>query len=182
MSSAQSLRLFVAVYPPPDVAGMLLAALDGLDLPPHRLVAPEQVHLTLHFIGETPMPRVESIKETLRHAAAGPASFTLAAQQLVSLPQRRPARLVAAETDRPAELMELQRRLATRLAREPRRDAGDRFRPHLTLCRFQTPARLPAIESPIDVPPFIVETIALVRSTLRPDGAHHETVHAIDLR
>ena len=181
MSSAKSLRLFVAVYPPPEVAGMLLAALDGLDLPPHRLVAPERVHMTLHFIGETPIGSVESITETLRHAAAGGASFTLTPQQLVSLPQRRPARLVAAETDRPAELMELQRRLATRLARQPRRDAGDRFRPHLTLCRFQTPARLP-VETPLDVPPFIVETVALVRSTLRPDGAHHETVHAIDLR
>lgn len=178
----ERLRLFVAVYPPPEIAGMLLASLTKLDLPAHRLVAPEQVHLTLHFIGETPASGVDAIGETVRHAAGGLDSFALAPLQLITLPRRPPARLVAAETDRPAGLMELQRRLATRLARNPRRRPGDRFRPHLTLCRFQTPARLPAIELPIDVPPFMVETIALVRSTLRPEGAHHETVQAIDLR
>ncbi len=178
----KDLRLFVAVYPPPETAGTLLASLARLELPPHRLVAPEQVHMTVHFIGDTPPQNVDAIGETVRHAARGLAAFALTPQQLIALPSRPPARLVAAETDRPTVLMELQRRLVTRLARNTRQQVGDRFRPHLTLCRFQTPTRLRAIEAPLCVPSFVVETVAVVRSTLRPEGAHHETLDAINLR
>ena len=81
-----------------------------------------------------------------------------------------------------AGLMELQRRLVTRLARNPRKDAGDRFRPHLTLCRFRAATRIPPLATPLDMPSFPVATIALVRSTLLgPGGAHHETVRAVSL-
>jgi len=177
----KNLRLFVAAYPPPETAVALLASLEQLDLPPNRPVAPDQVHMTLHFIGETPESKVDAIAETVRHAAGGLDSFVLTPRQLITLPQRPMVRLVAAATDRPAALLELQRRLVTRLARNPRHRAGDRFRPHLTLCRLGSPAKLAAIEVPLGVPPFLVEEIVLVRSTLRPQGAHHETVRVIDL-
>ncbi len=177
----RNLRLFVAVYPPPETAVALLAALTQLDLPPNRVVTSGQVHVTLHFIGETPESKVDAIAESVRHAAGGLASFALTPRRLITLPQRPPVRLVVAETDRPAALMELHRRLVTRLARNPRHRAGDRYRPHLTLCRLGSPAKLPAIEVPLGVPPFMVQEIALVRSTLRPQGAHHETVRVIDL-
>jgi 2'-5' RNA ligase len=177
----KNLRLFVAAYPPPEIAVALLASLGQLDLPPGRLVPPQQVHLTLHFIGETPVAKIDSIVETVRHAARGMDSFALTPWQLITLPKRPPVRLVAAETDQPAALMELQRRLVSRLARNPRHTAGDRFRPHLTLCRLGPATKLAAIEAPLGVPPFLVETIALVRSTLDPLGAHHDLVRGIDL-
>jgi len=177
----KNLRLFVAAYPPPETAVALLASLAQLDLPPNRLVAPEQVHVTLHFIGETPESKVDAIAETVRHAAGGLDSFALTPRQLITLPQRPPIRLVVAETDRPAALMELHRRLVTRLARNPRHRPGDRYRSHLTLCRLVSPAKLAAIEVPLGVPPFMVQEIALVHSTLLPQGAHHETVRVIDL-
>lgn len=176
------LRLFVAVYPPPEIAAALLAALEDLDdLPALRPVERDQVHMTLHFVGDRPPSELEAIAETVRRAAGGLEPFALTPQRLITLPRRPPARLVAAETDRPAGLLELQRRLVTRLARNPRQRTGDRFRPHLTLCRFKSPARLRAIGRPIAVPSFNVSAIALVRSTLRPEGAQHRTVLAISL-
>ena len=177
----KNLRLFVAAYPPPATAVALLESLAPLDLPPNRLVAPGQVHLTLQFIGETPASKIDAIAETVRHAAGGLDWFWLTPRKLIALPQRPMARLVAAETDCPAALMELQRRLVTRLARNPRHRAGNRFRPHLTLCRLGSPAKLAAIEVPLGMPPFRVEAIALVCSTLGPAGAHHETVRVVDL-
>ncbi len=177
----KNVRLFVAAYPPPETAVAMLAALGRLDLPPNRLVPSEQVHLTLHFIGETPTAKIDAITETVRHAARGMDSFALTPCQLIMLPNRPPVRLVAAETDRPAALMELHRRLVTRLARNPRHDAGNRYRPHLTLCRLHPAAKVAPIEVPLSVAPFIIESIVLVHSTLRPQGAHHETVRVIDL-
>lgn len=179
--SPETLRLFVAVYPPRQTARALLQAIPELDLPPHRLVHPEQIHLTLHFIGDTPSVELDAITESIRASTGGLGPFALAPQGLITLPERRRPRLLAARTDRPGNLMELQRRLAARLARRARRRPGDRFRPHLTLCRFRSPAPKPAIDVPLAVAPFEVETIELVRSTLRPDGAHHDTVTVFEL-
>ncbi len=171
----KQLRLFVAIYPPPETARALLGALDALSLAEHRLVPPQHVHLTLHFIGNTDHSRIEETAETVRRSTAGLEGFSLSPSRLITLPSRPPARLVAAETDRPKALLETQRRLASRLARSARSRPGDRFRPHLTLCRFSSPARL-RVDEALDVEPFAVHRIALMRSTLTHEGAVHDEV------
>ena len=119
--------------------------------------------------------------ESVRRAAGGLSATELRPQRLIGLPRRGPTRLIAAETDAPPVLLELQRRLATRLAREVRRRPGDRFLPHLTLCRFRAPTRHPTIEVPLDLPPFPVAEVRLMRSTLHPDGARHHEVSTVVL-
>lgn len=156
----------------------MLGAIERLDLPEHRAVPREQVHLTLHFIGVTEPREVDRTLETVRRAAGGLAEFLLAPERLITLPERPPTRLVAAETDRPPVLLEVQRRLASRLARTPRRHAGDRFRPHLTLCRFRKPAHGCALDEPLEADPFPVRGVALMSSTLTPDGARHRELAA----
>ncbi len=168
-----NLRLFVAIYPPSQLSGELLSALQSHDLPDHRTVPPHQVHVTLHFIGDTPTKQLDTTIKSVERATAGISEFDLTVQQLITLPQRGPSRLIAAETDRPPELLEIQRRLVTRLARSPRRDATDRFRPHLTLCRFKKPKRGIELENPLDCISFRVDKVALMKSTLRSDGAQH---------
>jgi RNA 2',3'-cyclic 3'-phosphodiesterase len=125
-----------------DVARLLLAQVERLALPPEtRLTPAEQVHMTLQFIGDTPASEMEATMESVRRAAAVLPAFTLNLRRLMRLPERGPARLIAAETDAPPALLELQRRLASRLARNVRARAGDRFTPHMTLCRFAAPQR-----------------------------------------
>jgi 2'-5' RNA ligase len=100
--------------------------------------------------------------------------FELCPSLLIKLPQRGAARLIAAEADRPPALMEIQRRLATRLARSARRNPSDRFRPHMTLCRFRSPSSLPRIDEVLKADPFPVDRVRLMKSTLRPEGAQHD--------
>ena len=172
-----NLRLFVAIYPPSQLSGELVGALQSHDLPDHRTVPPQQVHVTLYFIGDTPTKQLDTTIESVQRATAGISAFDLTVQQLIALPQRGPSRLIAAETDRPQELLEIQRRLVTRLARSPRRDATDRFRPHLTLCRLKKPTKGIKLESLFDIRSFVVDKVALMKSTLRSDGAqHHEII------
>lgn len=178
---AQPARLFVAVHPPPEAACALLAALSGLDLPPRRDVPAAQVHLTLQFIGDTPAARIPEVVESVERSCAGLAPFTLTPTRLIPLPEIGPARLLAAETDVHPTLLELQRRLAHRLARSPRQRAGDRFLPHLTLCRFASPATTPPPARPLHVAPFGIFTVRLLRSVLLPEGAEHRPVASIDL-
>lgn len=177
-----NLRLFVAIHPPVDVVTSLLAKLGELKLPAHRRTPPEQVHLTLQFIGDTPVSELDSRIESVARSTSGLSSFPLQLQRLITLPERGERRLVAAETDRPVTLLELQYRLATRLARTSRRKPGDRFRPHLTLCRFRSPTRIESLDQPLAGSGFLVDRLTLMRSTLHPDGAQHHEVETFLLR
>ncbi|UCD74498.1 MAG: RNA 2',3'-cyclic phosphodiesterase [Phycisphaerales bacterium] len=173
-----NLRLFVGVYPPREIAERLVAGLHRLKLPPHRFTPLPQVHMTLQFIGDTPSRQLDATIESVQRATGGLSGFSLTPLRLITLPNRRgaAARLVAAETDAPPTLLELQRRLAGRLARNARKRPGDRFLPHLTLCRFRSPARIPPLEHDLDLPGFAVEQLRLMRSELKPTGAVHEEV------
>lgn len=180
-SPIANLRLFVAIHPPADAVTSLLAMLEEMKLPAHRPTPPEQVHLTLHFIGDTPVTELKSRIESVARSTSGLSSFSLQVRRLIMLPERGPRRLVAAETDRPVTLLELQRRLATRLARTARRKPGDRFRPHLTLCRFRSPARIESLDHALAETGFLVDRLTLLRSTLHPDGARHHEVETFPL-
>jgi len=177
-----NLRLFVAIYPPEEVAERLVEALEALDLPMHRRTPREQIHMTLQFVGDTPVKDLDRVIESVARSTRGLGAFDLAPRRLMSLPERGRLRLVAAETDDPADMLEMQRRLATRLARRPRHKPGDRFLPHLTLCRFKPPVRHPAVDVPLDdVEPFHVARLMLMRSVLRPEGAEHDVVEVFEL-
>jgi 2'-5' RNA ligase len=179
---ADSQRLFVAIHPPAEVVERLFEAVAAVNLPPHRLTPPDQVHLTLLFIGDVPASELDATVESVRRAAAGLRRFTLTVSGLIALPARGTKRLVAAEADRPATLLELQRRLVTRLAGTPRSGReGDRFLPHFTLIRFRQPSRLEALDVELKPAAFVVERITLMRSMLRQEGALHEAAAAIEL-
>lgn len=176
-----NLRLFVAAYPPRETAEAMLEALRTLTLPDYRITPIEQVHLTLQFIGDTPARDLDETIESVRRAAGGLQAFDLVPQRLMTLPERGPSRLVAAETDAPATLLELQHRLAMRLARQPRQRKDQRFRPHLTLCRFRSPQQRVYVDVPLSLPAYRVHRIAVMRSTLSSMGAVHHEVACVDL-
>lgn len=178
------LRLFVAIYPTAEAARDLLRALGRLDLPPvatYRATRPEQVHMTVQFIGDTEERELAEVEESVSRSAAGLEPFMLTPARLVTLPERGPPRLVVAVTDAPPGLLELQRRLASRLARTPRPKTGDRFLPHMTLCRFTGAAKAPRVAEPLQAAPFEVREVVLMRSVLRPAGAEHVEVSRVAL-
>lgn len=179
---AGPVRLFVALYPPAATSVRLLAALEPLQLPPHRRVAPDHVHMTLVFIGDTAVGDIERVRESVERSAAGIPAFDLTPTRLCSLPSGREARLVAAETTAPSPLIELQRRLAARLAKPSAKERGRPFLPHITLVRFATPISCDVSANLAPSDAFPVSTIHLVQSHLRPGGAEHHLIAAIPLR
>ena len=89
--------------------------------------------------------------------------------------------MIAMETDAPAGLLELHRRLAMRLARSPRAKTGDRFLPHLTLCRFSGVGRPERVEARVEIPVFECRGVSVMRSVLRAEGAEHSVVEEVEL-
>ncbi len=179
-------RLFVAIHPPAQTGAALLDALAGLALPEHRATPAGQVHLTLQFVGDTAEAEVERVAESVSRSVAGINPFSLRVERCITLPRPSPGRraretprLLAALTDAPPELLEIQRRLAHRLARSLRDRPGAGFVPHMTLCRFREGSSAEAIDQAIEGPgaaPFGVGEVRLMRSVLAPAGAAHAEV------
>lgn len=175
---ARPLRLFVAIHAPAEHARRMLELLGPRRLPAHRTTPVEQVHITVHFIGDVQRRELEDTIESVERSASGLPAFTLEPRRLITLPERGPPRLVALETDVPSALLELHRRLVHRLAR-PARGGGkqrDRFLPHFTLCRFAHDARAQRLDEPVMLEPVAVDHVSLMSSVLRPEGAQHQEV------
>ena len=155
-------RLFVAAYPPPEVAAEL-AAIPSDDATGVRMVPPENWHVTLRFLGDVDTAVVVERLRTaaLPHAEAelGPRLEHLGPRQVVA-PVAGVDHLAAAVTRATADLG------------EPPRHA---FRGHLTVARLRREAtsRLPG--EPV-TGSFAVNEIALVESTLSESGARYEAV------
>ena len=165
------MRLFVALELPADV----VAALDGWRPRDDALrpIAPENVHLTLAFLGERPDGDAERVGAVLERAArpVGEASLDGA----LWLPPRR-ARVLAVRLagDGVVALQaEVAQALSDAIDWEPERR---RFLPHVTVARVRSGARAPRLElAPLpDLGPFPPGPLTLFRSRLSPKGARYE--------
>lgn len=167
------LRLFIAAYPPPEVAEVLVAAARLLGFASLKTSPADQVHITLLFIGDTDERQLDEVIESMQRAASGLRAMTLPVERLIALPERGDARVIAAEASAPPVLIELQKRLAQRLARtRPKRERE--FLPHLTLGRFPASGvRLRERAWPAPKVDVMVTDIRLMASVLRPSGAMH---------
>ena len=171
-------RLFVAVYPPPEVTAWMADLVSALPLPPHRLVPVEQVHLTVHFIGTVSSRDLPTIEEGVERSVAGLPPFELTTSRMISLPEQsnRPSRVVAVETSNSVTLQEIKTRLVQRSARPSRRDPLDRFVPHLTMLRLTPPTVDLSLCQTLEHRSFDIQKVQLMRSELKPSGAEHRQV------
>jgi 2'-5' RNA ligase len=166
-----SQRLFIALVPDETVRRELAAAAHAL-CAGGRPVPPENLHLTLAFLGNVAPARVADAAVAMREA--GPLPFDMA---LTRFGQFSKPGLVWLGPQRPPPLLQvLHRRLEARL-----RVAGFDFetrelRPHVTLARE---AALPAYRPAVRVI-WQARSAALLRSTPANGGVHYEALETID--
>ncbi|MFN0007570.1 MAG: RNA 2',3'-cyclic phosphodiesterase [Planctomycetota bacterium] len=137
-------KLFVGLFVPAAAARKLQAAVYGvLAGAGLRVVAPEEVHLTLRFIGRTPASKIEGLRASLGRFLAGLSAPQLRIARTGSFPETGVARVlwvgVEEEPGTEGRLLTLAR--ATDAAVVESGVGGppeDPFLPHLTVAR---PAR-----------------------------------------
>ncbi len=152
-----------------------------------RWVAPENLHLTLWFIGEAKDERAQEIERVLG-PAFGTRSFDLHVRGCGAFPPSGPPRVIWLGISSGADSMvrifeELKARLAG-IGFEPEKRP---YSPHLTLARVtetRGPARavrgaLAAV--PADCGACRVEAVTLFRSHLSPRGSRYEPLLRVPL-
>ena len=172
------IRAFVAVPLPDDVRATLEAAQAGL--PAGRPVAPENLHVTLVFLGEHPEPAVEDVHHALEDVRAPGFALSLAG---VGVFGGAVPRLLYGDVEPEPALGHLRKKVA-RAAREAGMEVpAKKFTPHVTLARFSKdmPGEdMAAVQGflarrmSLRAGPFAVERFVLYRSTLGRNGPIYE--------
>jgi 2'-5' RNA ligase len=168
-------RLFLAL-PLPAEPERLLAPWQQAELSGVRLVEPPNLHVTLAFLGWTPVDRYGEIAGALGEAARKASRPVLTVSGY--LETRSVAMLVL--DDREGRATSLADDLHGRLERlgvyERERRA---WLPHLTVARFRRPPRLrPPLPDLGEVSP---SEAAVYLSRLRPGGAQYEILESVAL-
>jgi 2'-5' RNA ligase len=179
------MRLFVALEIPSTVRKNLAELVNSLRAvsPQTRWVRPENLHVTLKFIGEVPETQLASIRTALAQVRSD-RPVTLDFGGLGFFPNERHPRVFWAGIEASPNLKTLAADIekATEtlsIAREQRP-----FSPHLTLARFEPP-RLPdqlrtAIQENVwrEFGSLRTHQFHLIESKLKPSGAEYTTVES----
>lgn len=175
------MRLFVAIFPPPEVREALSQAVKILPVKGDvRWVPARNVHLTLKFLGDVPEEKVDEIGSVLEEISAGYGPFEVEPSGFGAFPSERKARVVWSGVGEGAETL---RSIAEEL--EPRLEAlgfereKRGYTPHITLGRARKrPAKLEAADADgaTRVPGFTARRLELVESALGGKGASYSTV------
>ncbi len=189
------LRLFVAVELPPPVrqqlAGLNAALSAALPRGSVRWVRAEGIHLTLKFYGEVGGDRLSGLQAVVRTAAVGVGPLALEMNGLGTFPNLARPRVIwaglAGELDRLKRLQRAVEDASRPLGFEPEARG---FTPHLTLGRVE-PGWRPADRQSLEAAfarlgpgvsgAFTADTLALMRSELRPGGAVYTPQLAVKL-
>ncbi|MEJ2577123.1 MAG: RNA 2',3'-cyclic phosphodiesterase [Gammaproteobacteria bacterium] len=130
--AAEVKRLFLALWPDAAARQGLAALARAVALPAGaRRVHPEDLHLTLQFLGAVPLERLPAVREAAAGVEAEPVGLELT--RVGCWPRPRVAWCAPDET--PAELSGLVARLGARLAAVGYPAESRPFRPHVTLAR-----------------------------------------------
>jgi 2'-5' RNA ligase len=180
------LRCFIALgwqgRPTPALDGWLAQARAAF--PELAVSPPENLHLTLHFLGEIGDPNAAA--DAVSASALGFPGWSLRFGPPGAFPSRtRPRVLWLGVDDSGGHLASLHRRLTTELSARDLPVEARSYRPHLTLARIRRPLpppRLAALEAHLaalpPLPAARVESLILYRSHLGQPHARHQPVMA----
>ena len=167
-------RLFVAVDLPEQIKDRLAQICCGL--PGARWVKPEQLHLTLRFIGDTDSTTFREVQEALHGVSCKP--FSLQLDGVGFFPPRGKPRVVWVGISKSEKLVQLRNRVESVLVKTGLEPEGRKFAPHITLARLKnTPSSKVASflshNSLFMSEEFPVHDFFLYSSVLNSKGAKH---------
>lgn len=184
------LRLFVGLELPNSIKHQLAPL--RTEMAGARWQTPEQLHLTLCFIGNVGDERLDAIYDALHGVTVEP--FTLAVTKLGMFGSRMHPKNLWAGVSPEAPVLQLHEDIVRCLASIGLEQAESTYQPHITLARFrrrrsrQLVVRQDSkVDSPainqflsqndrLELPEFEVSHISLYSSTQRPEGSHYQII------
>ena len=180
-------RGFIAVDIP--VSSKILELADhikqsGADV---KLVEPENLHLTLKFLGDTPTEKTGEIEHIMKKAAEGQTPFTIRLMGTGVFPNRNYIKVIWIGIHDSVSLEQIARSIDDQLAQIGFKKERRGFSSHLTVGRVRTARNknmlVKTLEAYADVEFDVVpvDVIKLKQSTLTPKGPIYQTITEVKL-
>ena len=184
------MRTFIAIEIPSEVKSALAALQTelrraGADV---SWTKPENIHLTLNFLGEVDERRIGEVENVCVASAAEFQSFTLSLNDTGVFPNARQPRVLwvglAGEIGKTSEM---RKRIDDGLALIGFEREEKDFRPHLTIGRVKSNRNIRELLTlagarQVPASPFVVAEIVLMKSELHPAGARYTPMARAPLR
>jgi 2'-5' RNA ligase len=189
------LRSFIAVEIPAEIqvaiAHHTAALREALPKPLVRWVDPQNVHLTLKFLGDVSPANLERLAEGLKVEAAAHQPFSMSVGEIGAFPTPRRARVIWIGLEAPAALAALQHGVEAIAARLGYTAEKRPFSPHLTIGRVgqnlsvADQQRLRAALEAASVGALgevHVEALHIFKSDLRPTGSVYTCLYSLPMK
>ena len=175
------LRLFIAIELPSNIIDGLRNVQEELKDKSNKLswAKPENIHLTLKFLGDTETGKIDSMVNILEGIAGKSFSFEISVKGVGTFPAAGNPRVIWVGIEENKDMLQLynniEEGLATLGVEKERRD----FKPHLTLGRIKFLNDRAGLKrglekvAGLNLARFAVAGFALFKSTLTPEGAIH---------
>ena len=179
------MRLFIALpltQPVKERLGQLILLLSekGGSV---KWVAPENIHLTVRFLGDTDDRLVPVISENIDAVASQFQTFETMIDRLGGFPSVGRPRVIWAGIENPPEkLSQLAIQMEHRVRKLRFEPEKKTFRSHLTLGRVRRPEGLDQLvgylsDHRLEPIPILLDRLCLFKSTLTPSGPIYERLH-----
>jgi 2'-5' RNA ligase len=179
------LRYFVAITLPDGPRGHLLAV-PPPSIPGMRLIERQELHLTLHFLGELTPTSEEAVRRALAKIMIS--VFTITIRGLGTFPTEGQPKVLWSGVERSPALFALHHSVGAALADAIGFQLEERpYSPHVTLARLNTPALPGVIEHYLEenrgfqVPSILLKHFALYSSVLINDIPQYREEAVFDL-
>jgi RNA 2',3'-cyclic 3'-phosphodiesterase len=186
VEGAEKHRLFVAIHVPEAVKESLremqkeLASVTANTV---RWSSPEQLHLTLLFLGHVESAALPNLKPAFETVCQEGSAMRFNVKGLGCFPNPRRPRVVWAGLEGDVEkLKAFQRKIHDSLTHWCQKEEDREYRPHLTLGRVREGARVPKLGEALQARTaatfggFVAEGCSLMRSQLSTHGAVYSEV------
>lgn len=183
------MRLFLALQPPLALQKQMARALDTLQRIKHKgisWVPAENLHLTVNFIGDVAEQQVDDLKQLISAQASQLNALRLKASGIDLFPHRSPRLIWLKLNGDEKDLLHLNRQLLSRMRQMGVDADAKKLKLHVTLGRIKAP-QSPDFERAVLAHEMKTEelywdTLALYRSTLRPEGPRYDIIEQYNLK
>jgi len=175
------LRLFIAIELPSNIIDGLRNVQEELKDKSNKpsWAKPENIHLTLKFLGDTETGKIDSMVNILEGIAGKSFGFEISVKGVGTFPAAGNPRVIWVGIEENKDMLQLYNNIEEGLAtlgfEKERRD----FKPHLTLGRIKFLNDRAGLKrglekvAGLNLARFAVAGFALFKSTLTPEGAIH---------
>lgn len=184
-----NLRCFIAIVIPDSLKKQMIELTDLLkkydaDI---KWVNPENIHLTLKFLGNTPQSLLTKINDTLNEAVLPYSPFYIRIYGTGVFPNKKHPRVIWIGIKDSEILINLRNAIEQSISSLGYQKDEKEFKPHLTLGRMRSQKGIMHIINNLedfkdkDFGSIYVDNIKLMKSDLKPKGAEYSCLYDIPI-